>query len=73
MPPHPRTFRRLQFATSMANPVLDVLRRRADNGGRAPHRDGAKVALCIEGGSMRGVISAGMVVALEQTGVARVF
>jgi len=52
----------------MANPVLDVLRRRFRNGSRAPHGDGAKVALCIEGGSMRGVISAGMVVALEQLG-----
>jgi predicted patatin/cPLA2 family phospholipase len=52
----------------MANPVLDVLRRRAHDGSRAPHGDGAKVALCIEGGSMRGVISAGMVVALEQMG-----
>jgi len=52
----------------MANPVLDVLRHRASNGGRAPHLDNAKVALCIEGGSMRGVTSAGMVVALEQMG-----
>jgi predicted patatin/cPLA2 family phospholipase len=52
----------------VANPVLDVLRRRALEGSRAPHRDGAKVALCIEGGSMRGVISAGMVVALERMG-----
>jgi predicted patatin/cPLA2 family phospholipase len=54
--------------------VLDILRRRVARGSRAPHHDdGARVALCVEGGAMRGVISAGMVSALEHLGLTNVF
>ena len=54
--------------------VLDILRRRMARGSRAPHHDdGARVALCVEGGAMRGVISAGMVSALEHLGLTNVF
>ncbi|MDO9406827.1 patatin family protein [Patulibacter sp.] len=40
---------------------------------RAGHPDPYKVALCIEGGGMRGVVSAGMVAALQELGGARLF
>ncbi len=53
--------------------VLGVLRARAARGLDAPHEDGARVALVVEGGAMRGVISAGMVSALEVLGLARLF
>ncbi len=42
-----------------AHEVLRVLAGRAAAGGR-PYGDGLRVALAIEGGGMRGVISAGM-------------
>jgi len=45
--------------------VIDVLLARAARGSRAPHDDGMSIALAVEGGAMRGVISAGMVSALE--------
>jgi predicted patatin/cPLA2 family phospholipase len=44
----------------MAHPVLDALH------GRAP---GARLALVIEGGGMRGVVSAGMTAAIERLGL----
>ncbi|HEY7476077.1 MAG TPA: patatin family protein [Vicinamibacterales bacterium] len=53
--------------------VVEVLRRRAARKSRAPHGDGASVALCVEGGAMRGVISAGMVWALEHLGLTTAF
>ena len=54
--------------------MLDILRRRVARGSRAPHHDdGARVALCVEGGAMRGVISAGMVWALEHLGLTTAF
>jgi len=47
---------------------------RARTGSRPDRRtDGARVALCIEGGAMRGVVSAGMVVALQRLGLIDVF
>ena len=52
----------------MESLALDLLRRRAATGRHTPHNDGASLALCIEGGSMRGVVSAGMVTALERLG-----
>lgn len=55
------------------SPLREILRRRADAGGSAPHQDGARVALCIEGGAMRGVIAAGMVSALEELGMTNAF
>jgi predicted patatin/cPLA2 family phospholipase len=53
--------------------VIDLLRARAARGSRAPHGDGARIALAIEGGAMRGVVSAGMVAALEQLGLTHAF
>lgn len=53
--------------------MIDILRSRRARGSRAPHGDGARVALAIEGGAMRGVVSAGMVSALEQLGLTDAF
>jgi predicted patatin/cPLA2 family phospholipase len=53
--------------------VIDLLRARRARGSRAPHCDGASIALAIEGGAMRGVISAGMVWALEDLGFGEAF
>jgi predicted patatin/cPLA2 family phospholipase len=52
---------------------FDILTSRRDRGSRAPHGDGASVALAVEGGAMRGVISAGMVSALEELGLTDAF
>jgi len=53
--------------------IVELLRARAARGSRAPHGDGARIALCVEGGAMRGVVSAGMVSALEQLGLVDAF
>lgn len=56
--------------------VAAILRRRAQTGPRSPNAlrdDHAKIALCIEGGAMRGVIAAGMVAALEELGLTDAF
>jgi predicted patatin/cPLA2 family phospholipase len=53
--------------------VVEILRRRLARGSRPPHGDGARVALCVEGGAMRGVVSAGMVWALEHLGLTQAF
>lgn len=53
--------------------VLDILRARLSRGSRAPHGDGASIALAVEGGAMRGVVSAGMVWALEDLGYSHAF
>jgi predicted patatin/cPLA2 family phospholipase len=60
--------------TVLAHPVLDVLHARlhgrCEPGARAdPH----KVAVVLEGGGMRGVVSAGMTAALERLGLTRCF
>jgi predicted patatin/cPLA2 family phospholipase len=47
------------------HPVLDLLARRA-SGGDAQRSDGARLALALEGGGMRGVVSAGMAAAIER-------
>jgi len=53
-----------------AHPVIELLRRRREQGSRPGHRtDGRRVALVIEGGAMRGVVSAGMAAAIEQLGL----
>src|SRR2546428_9514494 len=47
--------------------VRDLIAARARSRSRPKHRDDPHtLALCIEGGAMRGVVSAGMVVAVEQ-------
>lgn len=52
------------------HPVVEVIRRRRAEGSRPGEReDGLRVALAIEGGAMRGVVSAGMATALEQLGL----
>jgi predicted patatin/cPLA2 family phospholipase len=53
--------------------VIALLRARAARRSRAPHDDGARIALCVEGGAMRGVVSAGMVSALEALGLTDAF
>jgi len=55
------------------SPVIEVLQRRRARQSRPPHGDGASVALAVEGGAMRGVVSAGMVSALEALGFANAF
>lgn len=56
-------------AEAPRHPVLEVLRARA--AGRRD--DGARVALAVEGGGMRGVVSAGMTVALDRRGLTSCF
>lgn len=53
--------------------IVELLRARAARASRAPHGDGARIALCVEGGAMRGVVSAGMVSALEELGLVEAF
>ena len=53
--------------------MIDLLLARGARRSRAPHRDGARIALCVEGGAMRGVVSAGMVGALEELGLTHAF
>jgi predicted patatin/cPLA2 family phospholipase len=53
--------------------VVALLRARATRGGSPPFDDGARIALAIEGGGMRGVVSAGMVAGLEVLGLTRAF
>jgi predicted patatin/cPLA2 family phospholipase len=60
-------------SAAAASPVLDILRARAARDSQSPHDDGARIALVVEGGAMRGVISAGMVSGLEALGLARAF
>ena len=56
------------------HPVVKVLLDRARKGSLPGKRDdGFKVGLAIEGGSLRGVVSAGMVTALEALGLVNVF
>lgn len=56
------------------NPVLKLIHSRRLTGSQPGRRsDGAKLALVIEGGGMRGVVTAGMVTALEQLGLRDAF
>jgi predicted patatin/cPLA2 family phospholipase len=56
------------------HPVSDVLRERAEGGsGPGERSDPHRLALVIEGGGMRGVVSAGMAAALERLGLTRCF
>jgi predicted patatin/cPLA2 family phospholipase len=62
------------FLTPPAREVRDIVLRRAADGSRPGQRqDPYYVALCIEGGAMRGVTSAGMVSALEELGLVDAF
>jgi predicted patatin/cPLA2 family phospholipase len=52
------------------HPVVELIARRRREGSRPGERsDGRRVALVIEGGGMRGVVSAGMTTAIEQLGL----
>ncbi len=54
----------------MVHEVLRVIDERARRGSRPGHReDGYRVALSIEGGGMRGTVSAGMALALHELGL----
>jgi predicted patatin/cPLA2 family phospholipase len=56
------------------HPVIQLIRRRRDEGSKPGERtDGRRVALVIEGGGMRGVVSAGMTAAIEQLGLRDAF
>lgn len=57
-----------------AHPVIELIRRRREQGSLPGRRDdGRRVALVIEGGGMRGVVSAGMTAAIEQLGFTDAF
>jgi len=58
----------------MHHPVLSAITRRREQGSVPGQRkDGLKIALAIEGGAMRGVVSAGMVAGLEYLGLLPAF
>jgi predicted patatin/cPLA2 family phospholipase len=62
------------MTTAVAHPVLELLHARL-RGGSSPgaRTDAHKVAVVLEGGGMRGVVSAGMTAALERLGLTRCF
>src|ERR1700742_2666352 len=56
------------------HPVVALIRRRREESSVPGHReDGRRIALVIEGGGMRGVVSAGMTAAIEQLGFTKCF
>jgi predicted acylesterase/phospholipase RssA len=58
----------------VGHPVLELLAARAERAGQAgAATDGACLALAIEGGGMRGVVSAGMAAAIELLGLTSCF
>ena len=58
----------------MAHPVLEVLHARLrDDSAPGARSDPHRVAVVLEGGGMRGVVSAGMTAALERLGLTRCF
>lgn len=69
----------LQIAHAMTedqrdHPVVELIRRRREQGSLPGQReDGRRVALVIEGGGMRGCVSAGMTAAIEQLGLTNSF
>ena len=56
------------------HPVLEALRRRRDRGHTAAHpADDLRIGLAVEGGGIRGVVSAAMLCALEDLGLSQAF
>lgn len=56
------------------HPVVALIRQRREHGSLPGSRaDGRRIALVIEGGGMRGVVSAGMTAAIEQLGFTNAF
>lgn len=76
-PPPMAVAKRMVHANSSSealHPVLEILKRRQETNSKPGHRkDDRKVALCIEGGGMRGSVSAGMVAAIKYCGLENVF
>lgn len=65
---------RLPSEDQRDHPVVELLRSRREQGSLPGRReDGRRVALVIEGGGMRGVVSAGMTAAIEQLGFTNTF
>ena len=61
-------------AEGCPHPVIELLKARAREGSRpGQRRDDARLGLVIEGGCMRGVVSAGMLIALERLGLKSAF
>jgi predicted patatin/cPLA2 family phospholipase len=61
-------------ADQTAHEVVRVLRERLRNGSTPGHRtDGLRVVLAVEGGGMRGTVSAGMALALHELGLVPAF
>lgn len=57
------------FKDMNAHPVLELMARRLKERSEPGHRrDGFRLALVVEGGAMRGVVSSGMLWALEEAG-----
>lgn len=72
--PEPLRARAAMTEDLRGHPVVEVIRRRRDEGSLPGRRtDGRRVALVIEGGGMRGVVSAGMAAAIEQLGLRDAF
>ena len=60
--------------TPVGNPVIDLIMARARDGSKpGERRDSIKLGLAIEGGAMRGVVTAGMVTGLEILGLREAF
>jgi predicted patatin/cPLA2 family phospholipase len=61
-------------AAGQAHPALALIARRlAAGGGPGAHGDGQRLALAIEGGGMRGTITAGMALGVHELGLTQVF
>ena len=59
-----------RIVTPVNSPVIDLILKRAHEGSKPGHReDQNKLGLAIEGGAMRGVVTAGMVTGLERLGL----
>jgi predicted patatin/cPLA2 family phospholipase len=72
-PDHMRT-RSAMTEDLRSHPVVQAILRRREEGSRPGERtDGRRIALVIEGGGMRGVVSAGMTAAIEQLGLRDAF
>jgi len=64
----------VRHARMNQHPVLEaIVQRRNDNSVPGRRQDDFKIALAIEGGAMRGVVSSGMVAGLEYLGLLRTF
>jgi predicted patatin/cPLA2 family phospholipase len=74
LPPDPLRAASRATEDLRSHPVVQtVLRRRSEGSRPGARTDGRRVALAIEGGGMRGVISAGMTAAIEQLGLREAF